>query len=82
MRRALGAEADSLKPPQKEHMHLLDGSCRTQRHVCRSTFAAELLGANDTVDEAMPISRILDEIENGVPSTDEARKSYEEGTRG
>ena len=54
--------------------HVLDWCCKAQRHVCRSTFAAELLGAGDAVDQAILVSHMIFEVECGVISASEARE--------
>ena len=47
-------------------VHVLDWVCKNQRHVNRSTFAAELLSAGDAVDQGLLLSQILHEIKNGL----------------
>ena len=49
----------------KEPVHLVEYACKSQRHVTRSTFAAELLGAGDTIDQGLLISQLIHELEVG-----------------
>jgi len=42
--------------------HILDWTCKSQRHVCRSTFAAELLGAGDAADQGLLVSQMMFEV--------------------
>ena len=37
-------------------VHILDWACKSQRHVTRSTFSAELLGAGDVFGQGMEFS--------------------------
>ena len=54
-------------------VHVIDWAVKSQRHVTRSTFSAELLGAGDAVDQGILISHMLHEVEHGVLSIQEAR---------
>ena len=76
--RGSGCEKEDFSGTHKV-VHVLDWACRRQRHVTRSTFAAELLSAGDTVDQGVVISQMIHEIENGYLSPTESRKLREEG---
>ena len=54
-------------------VHVLDWVSKNQRHVTRSTFAAELLSAGDAVDHGLLLSQMLHEIPKGPMSAAEAR---------
>ena len=54
-------------------MHVLDWACKSQRHVTRSTFSAELLAACDATDQGILIAHMLRELEHGPMSALEAR---------
>jgi len=59
---------------QKETVvHVLDWTCKNQRHVTRNTFAAELLSGGDAVDQGMLLSQLLTETTHGQMSATEAR---------
>ena len=59
---------------QKETVvHVLDWSCKSQRHVTRSTFAAQLLSGGDAADQGLLLSQLLTEITHGPMSAAEAR---------
>ena len=60
-------------------VHVLDWTCKSQRHVTRSTFSAELLSAGDAADQGILISRILHELEHGPMTALEARNRRMEG---
>ena len=55
-------------------VHVIDWVCKAQRHVCRSTFAAELLGAGDAVDQGILVCRMLYEIQYGALTATQARE--------
>ena len=55
-------------------VHILDWACRSQRHVTRSTFSAELLAAGDAADQGILISHMMFELENGPLTPTEARE--------
>jgi len=57
--------------------HLLEWTCRAQRHVTRSTFAAELLSAGDAADQGMLIAQMMHEVEHGPLTAAEARRQRE-----
>ena len=46
-------------------VHILDWACRSQRHVTRSTFSAELFAAGAAAGHGALISHTFREIENG-----------------
>ena len=72
--RAPGDTTESFVTTQKETVvHVLDWTCKNQRHVTRSTFAAELLSGGDTVDQGLLLSQLLTEITHGPMSATEAR---------
>ena len=54
-------------------VHVIDWACKSQRHVTRSTFSAELLGAGDATDQGILISHMLRELEEGVLTAEAAR---------
>ena len=60
-------------------VHVIDWACKSQRHVTRSTFSAELLGAGDAVDQGILVSHMLYEVEHGVLTAQEARDRRMEG---
>ena len=52
--RAPGDTTESFVTTQKETVvHVLDWTCKNQRHVTRSTFVAELLSDGDAVDQGL-----------------------------
>ena len=59
------------------NVHVLDYICKAQRHVCRSTFAAELLGACDAADQGVLIAQMLYEISHEVLSASDARRKHQ-----
>ena len=60
-------------------VHVLDYYCRTQRHVTRSTFGAELFSACDAIDHGMLLATILHQIATGVCDVSVARNLREQG---
>jgi hypothetical protein len=60
-------------------VHVLDFSCKAQRHVTRSTFSAELFGGCDTADQGFVVGTIIHEISKGVVSKADARSLRERG---
>ena len=71
--RGEGNDRDSFS--KNTTVHVLDWACRSQRHVTRSTFSAELLSAGDAIDQGMLISHMLYDMEHGPISMQEARKN-------
>ena len=61
------------------NVHVLDWTCKAQRHVTRSTFAAELFAAGDAVEQGMLVAQILHETEKGELSAGDARQLREQG---
>ena len=61
------------------NIHILDWACKSQRHVTRSTFSAELLAAGDAADHGILLSHMLFELEHGPMSAFEARNRRMEG---
>ena len=55
-------------------VHVIDWACKSQRHVTRSTFSAEPLGAGDATDQGILIAHMLTELEEGVLTAEEARR--------
>ena len=55
-------------------VHVLDWQCKNQRHVTRSTFAAELLSGGDAVDQGMLLSQLMHELASGPITATEARE--------
>ena len=64
---------------QSSIVHVLDWTCKSQRHVTRSTFAAELLSAGDAADQGVLIAQMLYELKHGVLSPTEARDKRTHG---
>jgi len=60
--------------------HVLDWVCKSQRHVTRSTFVAELLGAGDALDQGINIAQLLYEVVFGVATAEKARAMYDFGS--
>ena len=54
-RRGVGHKAEDFAG-SKSVVHVLDWACKSQRHVTRSTFSAELLSAGDAADQGIPYS--------------------------
>ena len=54
-------------------VHVIDWACKSQRHVTRSTFSAELLGGGDAIDHDILLSHLLYELEVGPLTAAEAR---------
>ena len=59
--------------------HILEYASKKQRHVTRSTFAAELFGCCDTCDTLLVVILALHEVETGTMSIDQARRLREYG---
>ena len=59
--------------------HLIDWVSKSQKHVCRSAFAAELLGACDSVDRGVLISQMMFEVRYGRYSAKHMRDLRNEG---
>ena len=59
--------------------HILEFASRKQRHVTRSTFAAELFGACDCMDLILVVNLALHEIEMGPVPAMTARQLRDEG---
>ena len=59
--------------------HILDFQSKAQRHVTRSTFAAELFGGCDTLDHLLLLALMLHEIECGPVTKVEGRALREYG---
>ena len=74
-----GEGNDQSSFPQNTAVHILDWACRSQRHVTRSTFSAELLSAGDAIDQGMLTSHMLYELEHGPISMQEARNKRMQG---
>ena len=75
--RAAGTGTSDFTAPG--NVHLLDWACKSQRHVTRSTFAAELFGAGDSIDHGLLLSQLLKEVECGEISATQARNMREDG---
>merc|ERR1711873_359240 len=76
--RGQGDSAESFSG-QKTTMHIVDWACKSQRHVTRSTFSAELLAAGDAVDQGILVSHLLYELEHGTMDAKQARDRRMEG---
>ena len=57
---------------------ILEYACKKQKHVCRSTFVAELFAAVDAIDAALHIATAMLELVAG-PQTLDAMGSFREG---
>ena len=75
--RALGSDESSYMASAPGH--LLDYVSRAQRHVTRSTFAAELFSACDACDHGILVALMLREISKGVGDRSSARLLREVG---
>jgi hypothetical protein len=60
-------------------VHAIEWVCKSQKHVTRSTFAAELLSAGETVDHGLLLSHMLKELEVGPLSPSVSRGMCESG---
>ena len=58
---------------------MLDWACKSQRHVTRSTFSAELLAAGDAADHGILLSHMIHELEHGPMTALAAREKRMEG---
>ena len=76
--RGIGTIADSFSG-QRSTVHIVDWACKSQRHVTRSTFSAELLAAGDAVDQGILVSHLLYEVEHGPMNAKQARDRRMEG---
>ena len=74
-----GEGIDQSAFSQNTTVHILDWACRSQRHVTRSTFSAELLAGGDAVDQGLLTSHMLLELESGPISMQEARNRRMQG---
>ena len=70
--RGVGSTASSFTS-QSTPIHIIDWACKSQRHVTRSTFSAELLAAGDAADQGILVSHLLYEIERGPTDMSTAR---------
>ena len=70
--RGLGQSAESFAG-KSSVVHVIDWACKSQRHVTRSTFSAELLGGGDAIDHGNLLSHLLYELEVGPLTAAEAR---------
>ena len=78
--RAPGNKQTYFAPEGKETVvHIIDYLSKAQRHVTRSTFAAELLSAGDAIDHGLLLSQMLLEIPRGPKSAAEAREQRSRG---
>ena len=72
--RVPGSKSSAFANWQKQVIvHVLDWVCKNQRHVTRSTFAAELLSGGDAVDHGLLLSQMLHEVLEGPMTAVEAR---------
>ena len=58
---------------------MIEWACKSQRHVTRSTFAAELLSAGDAVDQGILVSQLMMETVSGPVSASTARQLRDNG---
>ena len=54
--------------------HVLEYAPKKQRHVTRSTFAAELFGCCDTLDTMLVVILALQKVETGTVTAEQARR--------
>ena len=79
--RAPGSKTeDFIRTNVASTVHVLDWVVKNQRHVTRSTFAAELLSGGDAVDQGMLMSQLLHEVIVGPMTATEARSQRINGT--
>ena len=76
--RGAGTSTESFSR-QKTNIHIVDWACKSQRHVTRSTFSAELLAAGDAVDQGILVSHLLYELEHGPMDAKQARDRRMDG---
>ena len=74
-----GREAIQPRRGCKEIAHLLDYACKSERHVTRSTFSAELFSACDTADHGLLLATIMHQIQTGACTVTRARELREDG---
>ena len=60
-------------------VHVLEWVCKSQRHVTRSPFAAELLSAGDAIDQGVVVSQMIHEVGHIYLSAVESTNLREEG---
>ena len=60
-------------------IHVIEWACRSQRHVTRSTFSAELLAACDAIDMGILLAQMIYELEHGPLSALQVRDRRMEG---
>ena len=65
--------------PTRLLCHLIDYACKQQRHVTRSTFAAELFAACDAMDHGLLLATMLHQVSVGTVNISEARQLREFG---
>jgi hypothetical protein len=73
------ATADELTLPAQAQLHILDFCSKKQRHVTRSTFAAELMAATDACDALWTMAVILHELKRGSLDVHEAHAMKRNG---
>ena len=61
-------------------VHLIYQACKSKRHVCRSTFSAELLSDGDAADHGILLSHMIYELEHGPMTAYQARQRRLEGS--
>ena len=59
--------------------HLVEWVSKTQRHVTRATFASELYGGTDALDQGKLLQVSLHELHSGIGSLDELRQLTKQG---
>ena len=64
---------------KRAHSHVIEWVSKSQKHVCRSAFSAELLGACDSVDRGVLISQMTCEVRHGRSSASEMRNLRNQG---
>ena len=69
----------SSDTPKRMVCHIIDWACKSQRHVTRSTFAAELFAACDTMDHGLLLATMLHQVLTGSVTVTVARDLREHG---
>jgi hypothetical protein len=65
--------------PKRIICHIIDYCCKQQRHVTRSTFAAELFAACDAMDHGLLLATMLHQVQVGAVDCASARQLREFG---
>ena len=60
-------------------VHLIESICKSHRLIVRSSYAAEMLAAAHSAEDAYPTIVTLEELSFGVLSADQLRELWESG---